>query len=329
MFPSRAEWSPAPPPGEDDWMAGVAKLPPDKQIEVVAAQLKKRNPDFAGKVTPRIDGGAVTELTLLADDVTDLTPLRALPAPHILTCNGSAKGKGKLADLKSLSDLRLTALSCDDTQVHDLSPLQGLPLVSLSCRGTPVTSLAPLKGLPLKQLSFDYRPGRDLALLRALALETINDKPAAEFWKELDARRTALDAWVKSVPALVADKQAEAVAAKLQELNPDFNGKYTPKIVGGAVVEFGFVADDVTDLAPLRGLTKLQTLACAASAGQEPAGRPDAAQGIAAQVAALRRHEGRRPDAAQGHVADPARLREHRRRRPDALEDNAAPTSRV
>ena len=48
------------------------------------------------------------------------------------------------------------------------------------------------------------------------------------------------DAWLKQVAALPAEKQVEAVAKKLKELNPDFDGKVTPKIEKGVVTEFGF-----------------------------------------------------------------------------------------
>jgi hypothetical protein len=44
--------------------------------------------------------------------------------------------------------------------------------------------------MPLKHLVCDFRPERDAAVLRAIkTLETINDKPAAQFWQEVDAAR--------------------------------------------------------------------------------------------------------------------------------------------
>jgi hypothetical protein len=43
--------------------------------------------------------------------------------------------------------------------------------------------------MPLTALWIDFKPERDAQLLRSLkALEKINDKPAAEFWKEVEAR---------------------------------------------------------------------------------------------------------------------------------------------
>jgi len=57
-----------------------------------------------------------------------------------------------------------------------------------------------------------------------------------------------------------AEKHVEAVAAKLKELNPGFDGKVMHKIENGVVTELGFVADNVTDIAPVRALEGLKTL---------------------------------------------------------------------
>ena len=77
-----------------------------------------------------------------------------------------------------------------------------------------------------------------------------------------------------------ADKQVEAVAAKLKELNPGFDGKVTHKIEGGVVTELEFLTDNVTDISPVRALTGLRKLNCSGTPGQEgTAGRPVAAEG--------------------------------------------------
>ena len=64
---------------------------------------------------------------------------------------------------------------------------------------------------------------------------------------------------MKDVAALPAEKQVEAVAKKLQELNPGFDGKVTgrwgqatPSIDNGVVTDFGFCTDNVTDISPVR-----------------------------------------------------------------------------
>jgi hypothetical protein len=43
--------------------------------------------------------------------------------------------------------------------------------------------------MPLTHLWLTFRPERDAEVLRALTtLQIINDKPAAEFWKEVDRK---------------------------------------------------------------------------------------------------------------------------------------------
>jgi hypothetical protein len=96
----------------------------------------------------------------------------------------------------------------------------------------------------------------------AACRETINWKPAAKFLLEADAQFVAFDAWVKVVAALPTAQQAKAVADKLQECNPDFDGKVTHKIVDDVVTELGFLTDNVTNIAPVRALSGLRTLRC-------------------------------------------------------------------
>jgi serine/threonine-protein kinase len=220
--------SPKKAPSFDQWLREVADLPAEKQVEAVAAELKKRNPGFDGKVKYEIEDGAVTDLRFLGDQVIDLMPVRALAGLKRLACVGSSP-KGPLTDLSPLWGMRLTflnvnnqialadlsplrgmpltMLACADTRVtdlkplrespletlhchrspvFDLSPLRGLPLATLFCYSSKVTDLSPLKDLPLKDLRCDFKLARETAFLRSLkTLETINGKPAAEFWKEV------------------------------------------------------------------------------------------------------------------------------------------------
>jgi Leucine-rich repeat (LRR) protein len=97
----------------------------------------------------------------------------------------SDAGLAHVKDCKSLTHLNL-----EGTKVSDLSPLRGLKLTTLYCRGTKVTDLSPLKGMPLKELHCDFKPERDAAILRSIrTLETINGRPARDFWKGLEARK--------------------------------------------------------------------------------------------------------------------------------------------
>ena len=58
---------------------------------------------------------------------------------------------------------------------------------------TQVSDLSPLKGIPLKDLRCDFKPERDTEILRSIkTLETINDKPVAEFWKEVEEQEALI-----------------------------------------------------------------------------------------------------------------------------------------
>lgn len=70
------------------------------------------------------------------------------------------------------------------------------------------------------------------------------------------------DAWLKKVAALPAEKQVEAVVKKLKQLNPDFDGKATPKIEKGVVTGFDLETVAVTDISPIKALSKLKILNC-------------------------------------------------------------------
>ncbi len=77
------------------------------------------------------------------------------------------------------------------------------------------------------------------------------------------AKPTVDDAWLKQVAALPADKQVEAVAAKLKQLNPGFDGdQVTHKVEEGKVTDLTTAANKLTDISPLRALPGLRRLAC-------------------------------------------------------------------
>lgn len=73
------------------------------------------------------------------------------------------------------------------------------------------------------------------------------------------------DAWLKQVAALPAEKQVEAVATKLKELNPGFDGKVNHIIENGVVTELRFVTKNVTDISPVGAMVGLKRLNCAGS----------------------------------------------------------------
>ncbi len=131
-----------------------------------------------------------------------------------------------------------------------------------------------------------FQAGRDSEILRSIkTLETINRKPAAEFWKEVEAQQKEkpgarlndpdFQKWMKDVAALTAEKQVEAVSKKLMEMNPGFDGtlfgyyeSQPMKIAYGVVIELGCSTEKVTDLSPFRALVNLEKLYVCAAPGK-------------------------------------------------------------
>ncbi len=60
------------------WERVVAALSAAEQVRAVGARLKELNPNFDGAVVPTIENGVVRELEFNTDDVTDLSPVRAV-----------------------------------------------------------------------------------------------------------------------------------------------------------------------------------------------------------------------------------------------------------
>jgi serine/threonine protein kinase len=118
-----------------------------------------------------------------AHGVSDLSPLRDMPLEYLNLADQPVSDLAPLASLKSLRRLIL-----DSTLASDLTPLRGLGLQKLSILNIPAKDLWPLKELPLRSLRLDYRADREEFVRSFTALETINDKPAADFWKEVDGK---------------------------------------------------------------------------------------------------------------------------------------------
>jgi Leucine-rich repeat (LRR) protein len=124
-------------------------------------------------------------LTFAGTAVDDLKPLEGMNLTS-LSC-----WRTKVADLEPLRGMKLTNLNIEGTSVSDLSPLEGMPLTSLWFYDTKVSDLSPLRTMKqLKELRCVFNPERDAAILRSITtLEWINDKPAKEFWKEVDEKK--------------------------------------------------------------------------------------------------------------------------------------------
>ncbi|HVS37371.1 MAG TPA: serine/threonine-protein kinase [Gemmataceae bacterium] len=152
------------------WARDVAALPAERQEDAVTAELRRRNPGFHGEVKCTVANGAVAGLDFLSDQVTDLSPLRALPGLTDLSCRGSGEQTSRLSDLSPLKGLPLTTLDCSNTAVADLSPVKEAKLTRLNCSLTRVGDLTPLKDMKLTSLDCGDTRVADLAPLRKMPL---------------------------------------------------------------------------------------------------------------------------------------------------------------
>jgi len=155
------------------WERVVAALSAAEQVRAVSARLKELNPNFDGAVVPTIENGVVRELAFNTDDVTDLSPVRALGRLRALKCSGFGDRNSPLTDLSPLSGLPLRTLVLAKGELFDLSPLRGMPLTEFSCYGTRVTDLSPLAGMKLRVLNCDSLHVSDLSPLKGMPLENL------------------------------------------------------------------------------------------------------------------------------------------------------------
>jgi Leucine-rich repeat (LRR) protein len=151
-------------------------LPPEEQLGLVVAMLKKFNPEFDGKVEHEIRDGQVVMVRLSTDVVSDISPLRALRELRELRCQGSKlEVGGRLVDLSPLAGLPLVKLECRYNPIVDLSPITGMKtLEEVALTYTRVSDLSPLKGAPLRRLGCEAAPISDLKPLEGMPLVFLN-----------------------------------------------------------------------------------------------------------------------------------------------------------
>jgi Leucine-rich repeat (LRR) protein len=105
-----------------NWLKRVAALTAKEQIEEVRKELMRLNPGFDGQVRHKIEEGVVTELTLDAANVTDISPIRVFDAVRVLRCAGTSQRPGALSSVAALAGMnfsRLTSLNLSWTNVGD------------------------------------------------------------------------------------------------------------------------------------------------------------------------------------------------------------------
>ncbi len=151
--------------------------------------------------------GKLWHLNVSNNPVADLTPLQGVRLKQL---NLSYTD---VTDLSPLAGQELEHVFLTVTKVKDLSPLRGMPLTRLGVAVQHSIDLEPLKGAPLtwvycinvRGLRFFADTIQEIAVAGALtipaedekalkqskSLKTIGQKPAAEFWKEYDAKPKA------------------------------------------------------------------------------------------------------------------------------------------
>lgn len=222
------------PPGTaEDWERSVAGVPADQLVQAVTQRLKDQNPGFDGELKTTIQTGEVTELYLVTDDLTDISPVRAFRKMTRLTCPGSGFGKGKLKDLTPLRGLKLNHLECNFNPVADLEPLRGMPLNNLNCGNTRVRDLSPLQGMKLEVLMLQEALADDLTPLRDMPL----------VWLDLYGMSKVSDiGQLKGMPLIYVNLTRTAVSDL------------------GALAELQKVQTVILDETPVTDLTPLRTL---------------------------------------------------------------------
>ncbi len=131
-----------------------------------------------------------------------------------------------------------------------------------------LSDLAPILTLhQLKELNYAaFDPERDAPVVRQLtSLEKINGDSAASYRLAYPANKPSpgvSNQWLETVSKLPVQARVKVVIEKLQEQNPNFDGKYA---FHEADMSLRFSSRAVTDLSPLKALPELRQLACSVS----------------------------------------------------------------
>jgi Leucine-rich repeat (LRR) protein len=167
-----------------------------------------------------------------------------------------------LTEATGVTDVRGTVIrlfSPDGTLVVEVDD----PGVSVTVDGGDVVITGTgAKEIRLKPGQYRVEASKDGKVVRQeLVTVRRNGRQVVRISKE-SAPLSAAEAWEKAVTALPPEKQVEAVARRLKELNPGFDGNVTPTIRGPVVTGLAFNTDAVADLSPLRALKWLEALDC-------------------------------------------------------------------
>jgi Leucine-rich repeat (LRR) protein len=188
-YPEIPKTSPA-----EFWKMYDAQSAPVAQLRTVIKQLRELNPDYDGSEEHKIEGGAVTDLTLIGNQLKDISPVRSLTGLKRLHCGGKFGKDSALSDISPLKGMKLEEFGAPFSKVADLAPLTGMDLERLdvgvtrvadlsflefkhlewlSIAGTQIRDLEPLRGAPLVELHCENTQTPDFSPLRGAPLKII------------------------------------------------------------------------------------------------------------------------------------------------------------
>jgi hypothetical protein len=147
------------------------------------------------------------------------------------------------------------------------------PGVSVWVNGKePVLTGPGVREIRLKPGQYEIKATKDGKLIRQETVTVTKDsRQVVHVTRQTPAGQVvAADtaAWERTLAALPAQEQVNAVVARLKELNPGFDGTVKATIVGDVAVALQFSTDQVTNLMPVRALTQLTSLDVAGETGK-------------------------------------------------------------
>jgi serine/threonine protein kinase len=228
---------------DEVWNNWVRNESPEEQFKIVMKRLQELNPGFDGKATPVYSLG-LSGLTMQADFLRDISPLKPLSRLDTLIAPGSAPNRGLLLDLKPLQGMHLSRLEVQNNAVFDLTPVKGMPLVYVNLSATRVADLSPISNSQLADLRINNTPVTKLPPLGSTRLT------------RLEANDTRIDDW--------AGLQGTALTFLTLNNTPTANLEAFQDLK--SLGQLHLTNTGTTDLKPLKQLVKLTMLSCANNA---------------------------------------------------------------
>ena len=219
-------------------------------------------------VTPLAGLTGLTDLRLGANWISDVTPLAGLTNLRLLILH-----RNSVSDVKPLAGLtNLTGLFLGNNEISDVKPLDGLTrLTGLSLGNNEISNIAPLTGLTslssldLRDNPLNYQATGNIETLRSSGVKWIGFTPTVD---DVPIQDALLRERINK--ALGSERAADAVITSAEMLSLtrlNARGSRGSRIVDLRGLSYAVnltrldLADNnVTDVSPLSGLTKLEHL---------------------------------------------------------------------